>query len=154
MLISRASTFSPFFTSYRDFEETYLARAGNYGDQPFIFAVPMIVWRRAARERGWDVVESLCAFAQPGGLTRRDVYESFRDEILHDLQQVLPVDAVFLSLHGAMVAAGYDDCEGDLIAHIKLIVPSSSSTMSGTSAPTCIADCKRLWSARWSTTWT
>lgn len=119
---TETNTFSPFVTSRRDFEETYLARAGNYGDQPFIFAVPMIVWRREAQERGWDVVESLCTFAQPGGITRRDVYESFRDEILHDLRQAMPVDAVFLSLHGAMVAAGYDDCEGDLIARVRQIV--------------------------------
>ncbi|MEP7293963.1 MAG: M81 family metallopeptidase, partial [Chloroflexota bacterium] len=31
-------------------------------------------------------------------------------------------DAVLLDLHGAMVADGYDDCEGDLIAHVREIV--------------------------------
>jgi microcystin degradation protein MlrC len=32
------------------------------------------------------------------------------------------VDAVILGLHGAMVAQGYDDCEGDLLARVREIV--------------------------------
>ena len=73
-------------------------------------------------ERGWTVVASLCAFAQPAGNTVRTVYESFRDEILDDLRRALPVNMVLLGLHGAMVADGYDDCEGDLVARIRQIV--------------------------------
>jgi microcystin degradation protein MlrC len=33
----------------------------------------------------------------------------------------LPVDIVLLGLHGAMVARGYDDCEGDLIARVRAL---------------------------------
>jgi microcystin degradation protein MlrC len=29
---------------------------------------------------------------------------------------------VLLGLHGAMVADGYDDCEGDLLARVRQIV--------------------------------
>jgi microcystin degradation protein MlrC len=38
----------------------------------------MHVWRRRAEERGWPVVESLFAFAQPAGVTVRAVYEGYR----------------------------------------------------------------------------
>jgi microcystin degradation protein MlrC len=34
----------------------------------------------------------------------------------------MPVDAVLLPLHGAMVAEGYDDAEGDLIERVRAIV--------------------------------
>jgi microcystin degradation protein MlrC len=119
---TETNTFSPFFTGYRNFKETYLARGGDHGDKPFIFAVPLIIWRRRAVERGWSVAESLCTFAQPAGMTLRPVYESFRDEILGDLKQAMPVDTVLLSMHGAMVADGYDDCEGDLLAKVREIV--------------------------------
>ena len=34
----------------------------------------------------------------------------------------MPVDAVLLNLHGAMVADGYDDCEGDILARVRAIV--------------------------------
>jgi microcystin degradation protein MlrC len=50
------------------------------------------------------------------------VYESLRDEILADLRDAGPVDGVILVLHGAMVADGYDDCEGDLISRVRAIV--------------------------------
>jgi microcystin degradation protein MlrC len=67
-------------------------------------------------------VESLTAVADPAGKTVRSAYETFRQEILDNLKAALPVDLVFLDLHGAMVADGYDDCEGDLLAHIRQIV--------------------------------
>ncbi|HVT34470.1 MAG TPA: M81 family metallopeptidase, partial [Nevskiaceae bacterium] len=77
--------------------------------------------RLAARD-GHTVVESLVAFAQPSGYTLRAVYEEYRDQILEDLKAAMPVDAVQLILHGAMVAHGYDDCEGDLISRVRKIV--------------------------------
>lgn len=119
---TETNTFSPFPTGFRTFEETCLVRHGNHGENPFLFAVPLVLWRQLASRRGWSVVESLCAFAQPSGATLRSVYESFREEILADLRRALPVDMVLLSLHGAMIADGYDDCEGDLLARIRALV--------------------------------
>ena len=119
---TETNTFSPFPTGYRTFEETCLVRGGNHGPDPFLFAVPLVLWRRLALRNGWSVVESLCAFAQPSGVTLRPVYETFREEILADLRRAMPVDMVLLSLHGAMVAEGYDDCEGDLLARIRALV--------------------------------
>ncbi|WP_352818898.1 M81 family metallopeptidase [Mesorhizobium sp. M0207] len=37
-----------------------------------------------------------------------------RDEILGQVKEAVPVDGVLLGVHGAMVAYGYDDVEGDL----------------------------------------
>jgi len=89
--------------------------ADGYG----MFAVEL---RRLLAAEGHDMVESLLAFAQPLGRTVRTVYESLRDEILADLRDAGPVDGVILILHGAMVADGYDDCEGDLISRVRAIV--------------------------------
>jgi microcystin degradation protein MlrC len=71
---------------------------------------------------GNQVVESLCALAQPAGRTVGHVFESLRNLILDDLRAAMPVDAVQLLLHGAMAADGYDDCEGELMAQIRRIV--------------------------------
>ncbi|MGH8506049.1 MAG: M81 family metallopeptidase [Stenotrophobium sp.] len=78
--------------------------------------------QRLAAADGHTVVESLAAFAQPAGPTLRPVYEEYRQWILDDLKAAMPVDAVVLVLHGAMVAQGYDDCEGDLARHVREIV--------------------------------
>ena len=64
----------------------------------------------------------MVAAAQPSGTTTRAAYETLRDELLADLRGALPVDMVVLGLHGAMVADGYDDCEGDLLARVRAIV--------------------------------
>jgi len=76
-------------------------------------------------EEGHELVESVSAFAMPGGVTVRAVYETLRDEILADLRKALetgPIDGLLLILHGAMVAQGYPDCEGDLLARARDIV--------------------------------
>ena len=122
LLGTETNTFSPFATGYQNFNQTYLVRGGQHGEHPSTFAVPLVIWKRRAQERGWQVVESLAAFATPAGLTLRKVYEAYRDEILADLRAAMPVDAIFLNLHGAMIADGYDDCEGDLIAAVRKIV--------------------------------
>lgn len=78
--------------------------------------------QRLAATDGHQIVESIAAFAQPSGPTLRPVYEEFRQWILDDLKAAMPVDAVLLVLHGAMVAQGYDDCEGDIVQHVREIV--------------------------------
>ena len=71
--------------------------------------------RCTSGDDAWDYgvrfAESIAAFAQPSGTTVRPVYESLRGELLADLRAAGEVDIVLLTMHGAMVAEGYDDCE-------------------------------------------
>jgi microcystin degradation protein MlrC len=119
---TETNTFASIPTGHQLFEETCLYRKGSYGKDTPMFGAPLAVWRQRGEAKGWTVVESLCAFAQPAGRTVKKVYEAFRDEIIADLKAAMPVDAVFLSCHGAMVAEGYDDCESDLLAHVRQVV--------------------------------
>jgi len=119
---TETNTFASIPTGHQLFEETCLYRKGSYGKNIPMFGAPLAVWRQRAEAKGWQVVESLCAFAMPAGKTVKKVYEGFRDEIVADLKAALPVDGVFLSMHGAMVAEGYDDCESDLLAHVRKTV--------------------------------
>ena len=112
-------TYAPLPTDHAAFVSHYLARGGAHDSEPHDFAAPLVRWRARADALGWQVSESLCTFATPAGVTVKRVYEAFRDEILRDLEAAMPVDAVLLNLHGAMVADGYDDCEGDLVTTIR-----------------------------------
>jgi microcystin degradation protein MlrC len=121
-LDTETNTFAPLPTGRRAFAEGFVAH-GDATQRPENYcSAQLYVWRRLAEARGWNVAESLCAFAEPGGTIVRPVYEEMRDEILRDLRQSMPVDLVVLALHGAMVAEGYDDCEGDILARIRAIV--------------------------------
>src|SRR4029079_13991833 len=119
---TETNTFASIPTGHQLFEETCLYRKGSYGKNIPMFGAPLAVWRQRAEAKGWTVVESLCAFAMPAGKTVKKVYEAFRDEIVADLNAAMTVHAVFLSCHGAMVAEGYDDCESDLLVHVRQVV--------------------------------
>lgn len=119
---TETNSFSPIPTGLGLFGRTMLIRRGEHGTAASLFALPLMLWRDRARARGWEVVEGLAAFAAPAGDTTRAAYEALRDEILAGLREALPVDAVMLNLHGAMIADGYSDAEGDLIARVRGIV--------------------------------
>ncbi|MDE0049733.1 MAG: M81 family metallopeptidase [Rhodospirillales bacterium] len=114
------------FSSLPTGEQTYRDTAVFDGDatrhEPSPFSLPLHVWRKRAEAQGHDVAEGFCAFAQPAGRTVRSVYEGYRDRILADARAALPLDLVLVNMHGAMVAEGYDDCEGDLLARLREIV--------------------------------
>ena len=119
-LATESNSFSPIPTGLISFEETFSSRTAT--EEPAnLFSAPLHEWRKAAEARGWSVVESRSAFAQPAGPTIRAVYEAYRDEILSDIEAAAP-DIVLLSMHGAMIAEGYDDCEGDLMTRARAIV--------------------------------
>ncbi|MGB3289355.1 MAG: M81 family metallopeptidase [Burkholderiaceae bacterium] len=119
---TETNTFSPLPTSLASFHSHEYYPAGQYPDRPGFYGAPLCIARRRGKELGWDVREGLVASAPPSGITTRAAYESLRDELLADLSKAVPVDMVLLSLHGAMVADGYDDCEGDVLDRVRSIV--------------------------------
>lgn len=124
-LSTETNSFSPLPTGMASFEEGSIHHGNATSDARMYWTAPLHIWRAAAEEKGWDVVESLSAHAQPGGPTVKAVYEGFRDEIIADLRSAGGADVILLALHGAMIADGYDDCEGDLIAHCREIAPDA-----------------------------
>jgi hypothetical protein len=81
-----------------------------------------VALRRRAKLEGFSLIEGTAAWAEPGGLLQLEAFEDLRDEILDQLRAALPVDGVILGLHGAMVAQGCDDCEGNLLERVRAIV--------------------------------
>jgi microcystin degradation protein MlrC len=121
-LATEINTFSPLPVDMAGFREQLLARPGEHPDRPTVVTGPIVAARRHAVQAGWTLIEGSAASAQPGGTINRQTYETLRDEILAQLEAALPLDAVILGLHGAMVAYGYDDCEGDLLQRARRIV--------------------------------
>ncbi len=120
MLGTETNTCSPIPTGWNVWNGTLLHRRSDAEESaPALFQGLKAVVNETMNQRGWEVEFGLFAFAQPAGLTPRSVYEQLRDELLTDLRDSSNVDAVLLILHGAMVAEGYDDCEGDLIERIR-----------------------------------
>src|ERR1700704_4678102 len=125
-LATETNTFSPLPTSLAAYKESVFFRPGEHpDDSPRMCTAPLFVARRRAAEEGFTLIEGSCFAASPAGTTNRADYEFMRDEILGQLRAAMPVDGVLLGLHGAMVAYGYDDVEGDIIERVRAIVGPS-----------------------------
>jgi microcystin degradation protein MlrC len=124
---TETNVYAPFPTGRRAFETFEFYRGDASRHPATMFSGPLHIWRQEGEARGWTICEGLLAFAQPSGLTVRSAYESLRDELLNDLRKAVPVDLVLLNLHGAMIADGYDDCEGDLLARVRDIVGAGTT---------------------------
>jgi microcystin degradation protein MlrC len=116
---TETNSFSPIPSGWSVWQDTLLRRRGD--------GVPTVHARQrtfaplfdTARRRGWTVVPGLQAFAAPSGPTPAAVWTTLRDELLADLDAAGPVDGVVLHLHGAMVADGQEDCEGELLEAVR-----------------------------------
>ncbi|SER53521.1 Microcystin degradation protein MlrC, contains DUF1485 domain [Faunimonas pinastri] len=121
-LATETNTFSPVPTDRLAFEAAFYAGPGEHPETPTLCSSPVPILRRRGREEGFEVIEGTSCWAEPAGLIQRQTYEGLRNEILDQLRAAMPVDGVILGLHGAMVAQGYDDPEGDLLARVREIV--------------------------------
>ncbi|MBV9834897.1 MAG: M81 family metallopeptidase, partial [Alphaproteobacteria bacterium] len=122
-LATETNTFSPMPTSLEGYRESVFLRPGEHpADAPRMCTAPLFVARRRAQAEGFTLIEGSCFAASPAGSTNRADYEFMRDEILAQLKAAMPVDGVLLGLHGAMVAYGYDDVEGDILEKVRAIV--------------------------------
>ena len=121
-LATETNTFSPLPTDRAAFEAAFYAGPGEHPETPTLCSSPVPILRRRGREEGFTVIEGSSTWAEPAGLIKREAFEELRDEILDQLRAAMPVDGVVFGLHGAMVAQGYDDCEGDFLERVRAIV--------------------------------
>jgi microcystin degradation protein MlrC len=122
-LATETNTFSPLPTSIEAYREGVYLRPGEHpAAAPLMCTAPLWVARRRAVAEGFTLVEGSCFAASPAGTTSRADYEAMRDVILAQVQEALPLDGVLLGLHGAMVAHGYEDVEGDLAERVRALV--------------------------------
>lgn len=70
----------------------------------------------------WTWLPTVHARAIPGGPVTKEAYEQFLAEHLEKLQAALPLDGVYLAMHGAMNVHGMDDAEGDWITKTREVV--------------------------------
>src|SRR5499426_4396505 len=82
------------------------------------------------RSGPWTPVPLRVALAQPGGPVEQGFFQDFLREIEAGLRAALPLDAVFVSAHGAALAEGTDDPDGDLFEVIRRVVGPDTPVVS------------------------
>lgn len=76
----------------------------------------------AANAHGAEIIPLVSAWANPLGVIEASAYATLKDELLQRMEAALPLDIVALDLHGAGVAEGCDDIEGDLTQAVRELV--------------------------------
>lgn len=75
-----------------------------------------------AKHLGAQVDFAIVANAVPSGTVTREAFDSITQSIVDAARQ--GCDAVLLDLHGAMVAEGYPDAEGELLRRVREALPT------------------------------
>lgn len=57
-----------------------------------------------------------------GGYVTRDAFERVTSELVGMLSREMPVDAVYLDLHGAMCSEDFEDSEGELLRRVRATI--------------------------------
>ncbi len=69
-----------------------------------------------------EIAPLLWTSTTPGGYVTKGAYERIAGEIIALLSEALPVDAVYLDLHGAMVSEEFEDGEGELLRRVRAVI--------------------------------
>lgn len=118
---TECNTFSPLRADFTDFRQSFYAPPGHHPETPTLCSAVFPALRKRARDGEITLIEGTATWAEPGGIVNAPTWDRLRNEVLDQLRAALPVDAVVLGLHGAMIADNCVDCEGALIEAVRHI---------------------------------
>ncbi|MCC6222597.1 MAG: M81 family metallopeptidase [Thermoleophilia bacterium] len=114
------STFVPGETALADFEAYGLADGSQAVSRAFAGTATEVGGAlEACAALGHEAVPCFWAGAVPGPTVGAATWAALRDRLLGSLERALPLDGLLLALHGALVAAGSDDAESELLAAVR-----------------------------------
>lgn len=117
------NTFSPISTDLKSFEQNGLYFGAEILEQ--MRGVGELGGFLAAVDNETDPVEPvpiIRAWAMSSGRVTKQALYFFEDKLVNGLAKSLPVDGVFLSMHGAAASEEVDDLEGYLLSAIRSVL--------------------------------
>lgn len=127
--LHESHSFAPRSTAWADFQQPGgfppFQRGAGLLDALRPTSVPAAGAIARAEAEGVEIVPLAWAFANPAGPVTEGAFERISACIVADLASAIeaaPLDGVYLDLHGAMVAEGYPDAEGELLRRVRAVV--------------------------------
>jgi microcystin degradation protein MlrC len=120
------NTFAPSKADYAAFEAGGGWPGVQYGDAVFAALeganIPAQGAIQALRAAGHTLVGTAWAAASPSAQVTNDAFERIAGELVSHLERALPVDGVYLDLHGAMVTEAHADGEGEILRRVRAAI--------------------------------
>ncbi|MGR9213595.1 M81 family metallopeptidase [Rhizobium leguminosarum] len=107
---TECSTYNPVLNEEKDFR---VVRGESLLEAPYFAFL---------KDYDADFLPTIHARAIAGGPVSRATYEAFKGEFLERLKPMLPLDGLYLAMHGAMYVEGMEDAEGDWISAARALV--------------------------------
>ncbi|TXI08531.1 MAG: M81 family peptidase, partial [Rhizobium sp.] len=104
------STYNPVLNEEKDFR---VLRGADLTAAPYFAFL---------RDYDGEFLRTIHARGIAGGPVARHTYEAFKAEFLERLKPLLPLDGLYLAMHGAMYVEGMEDAEGDWISAARAVV--------------------------------
>lgn len=131
-IAQETNALSPVLTEMSDFASAHLMRGealakavgpGGYEAPGFLRRAELAGFRAAAHADGAiEAIPTLSAWAVPSGPVSRACFDALVSELCERLAAALPLDGVFLSLHGAMGIENGNDPETELLRRVRAVV--------------------------------
>ena len=120
------NTFAPHKAHYEDFVKADAWPGMTVGADVFDdmrgLNIPLPGFVEAAESRNFELHPILWASAEPSSYVTEDAFERVANMICESISTAGSLDAVYLDLHGAMVAEHHQDGEGELLRRVRAIV--------------------------------
>lgn len=120
------NTFAPSKATYEDFARgggwPPLLRGADIFDGVAGINLPVTGAIDEFKRTAHELVPTVWAAASPSAHVTREAYERIAGDLVARLRAAGAVDAVYLDLHGAMVAEHLDDGEGELLERVRAVV--------------------------------
>lgn len=116
------NTFANGVTDYAAFETTGVLRGSEIVHAYRDSHATMAGYLEAGDRFGIHVVPLMYAHTQPSGMITREAFTRITDELVDLLRTQGPWDGVLLAQHGAAVADGYPDADGEIVSRVRAAV--------------------------------
>jgi microcystin degradation protein MlrC len=120
------NTFAPLRATLADFEQADAWPGLTIGAGLFESVkginLPAAGFIEESRSLGHDLMPLLWCSAQPSAHVARDAFEVITTRLLDELRRAPSLDAVYLDLHGAMVAEHIEDADGEVLARVRQVI--------------------------------
>jgi microcystin degradation protein MlrC len=78
-----------------------------------------------ARVQGFQPIPLFAAYAVPSGAIEGEAFEELVTAMVKCLQSALPLDGLLVALHGATVAEGFRDADGEVVRRLRQVLGRS-----------------------------